>query len=174
MKHYSIDNKNKVITAAIARLTDKEMAEIQRYVAFGYTVEDGKPAEKVATKRLDNDFIMEYLKDDSEALEAYNNAKEALAVDEDGTIKTRKNKDGTVKQKKQGFNAGRNWFAKTYPKDIADLKLTAEQKEMIDAAYKKYSDKESDKEADKKPTVKKLTKDEYTKYYYWTKIFVQK
>ena len=36
MKHYSIDNKNKVITATIARLTDKEMAEIQRYVAFGY------------------------------------------------------------------------------------------------------------------------------------------
>ena len=138
MKHYSIDNKNKVITAAIARLTDKEMAEIQRYVAFGYTVEDGKPAEKVATKRLDDAFIMEYLKDDSEALEAYNDAKEALAVDEDGTIKTRKNKDGTVKQKKQGFNAGRNWFAKTYPKDIADLKLTAAQKDTIAAAYKKY------------------------------------
>lgn len=169
MKHYSIDNKNKVITATIARLTDKEMAEIQRYVAFGYTVEDGKPAEKVATKRLDDAFIMEYLKDDSEALKAYNDAKEALAVDEDGTIKTRKNKDGTVKQKKQGFNAGRNWFAKTYPKDIADLKLTAEQKETIAAAYKKYSDKESDKEA-----AEKLTKDEYTKYYYWTKIFVQK
>ena len=169
MKHYSIDNKNKVITATIARLTDKEMAEIQRYVAFGYTVEDGKPAEKVATKRLDDAFIMEYLKDDSEALKAYNDAKEALAVDEDGTIKTRKNKDGTVKQKKQGFNAGRNWFAKTYPKDIADLKLTAEQKETIAAAYKKYSDKESDKES-----AEKLTKDEYTKYYYWTKIFVQK
>ena len=63
MKHYSIDNKNKVITATIARLTDKEMAEIQRYVAFGYTVEDGKPAEKVATKRLDDAFIMEYLKE---------------------------------------------------------------------------------------------------------------
>ena len=165
MKHYSIDNKNKVITATIARLTDKEMAEIQRYVAFGYTVEDGKPAEKVATKRLDDAFIMEYLKDDSEALEAYKAAKDAPAVDKDGTIKTRKSKDGKVKQKTQGFNAGRNWFAKTYPKDIADLKLTAAQKDTIAAAYKKYSEKEADE---------KLTKDEYTKYYYWTKIFVQK
>lgn len=165
MKHYSIDNKNKVITATIARLTDKEMAEIQRYVAFGYTVEDGKPAEKVATKRLDDAFIMEYLKDDSEALEAYKAAKDAPAVDKDGTIKTSKSKDGKVKQKKQGFNAGRNWFAKTYPKDIADLKLTAAQKDTIAAAYKKYSEKEADE---------KLTKDEYTKYYYWTKIFVQK
>ena len=80
MKHYSIDNKNKVITATIARLTDKEMAEIQRYVAFGYTVEDGKPAEKVATKRLDDAFIMEYLKDDSEALEAYKAAKDAYGT----------------------------------------------------------------------------------------------
>lgn len=165
MKHYSIDNKNKVITATIARLTDKEMAEIQRYVAFGYTVEDGKPAEKVATKRLDDAFIMEYLKDDSEALEAYKAAKDAPAVDKDGTIKTSKSKDGKVKQKKQGFNAGRNWFAKTYPKDIADLKLTAAQKDTIAAAYKKYSEKEA---------AEKLTKDEYTKYYYWTKIFIQK
>ena len=165
MKHYSIDNENKVITATIARLTDKEMAEIQRYVAFGYTVEDGKPAEKVATKRLDDAFIMEYLKDDSEALEAYKAAKDAPAVDKDGTIKTSKSKDGKVKQKKQGFNAGRNWFAKTYPKDIADLKLTAAQKDTIAAAYKKYRDKEA---------AEKLTKDEYTKYYYWTKIFVQK
>ena len=165
MKHYSIDNKNKVITATIARLTDKEMAEIQRYVAFGYTVEDGKPAEKVATKRLDDAFIMEYLKDDSEALEAYKAAKDAPAVDKDGTIKTSKSKDGKVKQKKQGFNAGRNWFAKTYPKDIADLKLTAAQKDTIAAAYKKYNEKEA---------AEKLTKDEYTKYYYWTKIFVQK
>lgn len=165
MKHYSIDNKNKVITATIARLTDKEMAEIQRYVAFGYTVEDGKPAEKVATKRLDDAFIMEYLKDDSEAIEAYKAAKDAPAVDKDGTIKTSKSKDGKVKQKKQGFNAGRNWFAKTYPKDIADLKLTAAQKDTIAAAYKKYNEKEA---------AEKLTKDEYTKYYYWTKIFVQK
>ena len=169
MKHYSIDSKNKVITAIIARLTDKEMAEVQRYVAFGYTVEDGKPAEKVSVKRLDNDYIMAQLKGDKAAIETYEKAKDAPALEADGkTIKTRKKKDGTVEQVKQGFNAGRNWFAKTYPKNISDLKLTAEQTKEIGEAFDDYS----------KKTVKKgevrLTKDEYTRYHDWTKIFEQK
>lgn len=164
MKHYSIDNKSKVITATIAHLTEKEMSEIQRYIAFGYTIEDGKPAKKTSTNRLNDKFIMEYLKDDSDALETYEQAKNAPAVKEDGTIKTRENKKGEVKELKQGFNAGRNWFAKTYPKDIDDLKLTSEQTKNIKDAYDKYSKKEE---------TEKLTKDEYTKYYYWTKIFVK-
>ena len=169
MKHYSIDNKTKVITANIARLTDKEMAEVQRYVAFGYTVEDGKPAEKVAVKRLNNDYIVKYLDGDTEALAAYAAAKDAPALEADNkTIKTRKKKDGTTETVKQGFNAGRNWFAKTYPKTVAELKLNDEQKAAIEAAFAEYKEKPV-----KKGEVR-LTKEEYTKYYYWTKIFEQK
>ena len=166
MKHSSIDSKSKVITAMISRLTDKEMAEIQRYVAFGYTVEDGKPAEKVSVKRLDNAYIVEYLKDDEAATATYEAAKQEPVV-VDGVIQTRKNKKGETVKKENVFNAGRNWFAKTYPKTVAELKLTDKQKKDIEDAYKVYSEKNKD-EADA------MKKDEYTKYYYWTKIFVQK
>ena len=166
MKHYSIDSKSKVITAMISRLTDKEMAEIQRYVAFGYTVEDGKPAEKVSVKRLDNAYIVEYLKDDEAATATYEAAKQEPVV-VDGVIQTRKNKKGETVNKEKGFNTGRNWFAKTYPKSVSELKLTEKQKKEIEDAYKVYSEKNKD-EADA------MKKDEYTKYYYWTKIFVQK
>ena len=166
MKHYSIDSKSKVITAMISRLTDKEMAEIQRYVAFGYTVEDGKPAEKVSVKRLDNAYIVEYLKDDEAATATYEAAKQEPVV-VDGVIQTRKNKKGETVNKEKGFNAGRNWFAKTYPKSVSELKLTEKQKKEIEDAYKVYSEKNKD-EADA------MKKDEYTNYYYWTKIFVQK
>lgn len=166
MKHYSIDSKTKVITATISRLTDKEMAEIQRYVAFGYTVEDGKPAEKVSVKRLDDSFILDYLKDDEEAIATYNAAKKEPVV-VDGVIQTRKNKKGEVVNKEKGFNAGRNWFAKTYPKTISELKLTDAQKATIESAFKTYSTKNADDS-------EAMKKDEYTKYYYWTKIFVQK
>lgn len=166
MKHYSIDPKTKVITAMISRLTDKEMVEIQRYVAFGYTVEDGKPAEKVSVKRLTDSYILEMLKDDEEALATYKAAKDEDVV-VDGVVQTRKDKNGKNVNKKKGFNAGRNWFAKTYPKTVAELKLTDKQKKDIEDAYKTYSEKNKD-EADA------MKKDEYTKYYYWTKIFVQK
>ena len=76
-------------------------------------------------------------------------------------------KKGETVNKEKGFNAGRNWFAKTYPKSVSELKLTEKQKKEIEDAYKVYSEKNKD-EADA------MKKDEYTKYYYWTKIFVQK
>lgn len=164
MKHYSIDSKSKVITAMIARLTDKEEAEIKRYVAFGYEVIDGKPTGKVSVKRLDEAYIREYLKEDSEALDKFDEETKKPAIEKDGTIKTVKGKDGKVKQKTQGFNAGRNWFAKTYPKDIAELKLDTAQKNEIAKKFKAYQSKDN----------ATMTKEEYTKYYYWTKIFVQK
>lgn len=100
MKHYSIDSKTKVITATISRLTDKEMAEIQRYVAFGYTVEDGKPAEKVSVKRLTDSYILEQLKDDEEALANYKAAKDEDVV-VDGVVQTRKDKNGKNVNKKR-------------------------------------------------------------------------
>ena len=166
MKHYSIDSKSKVITAMISRLTDKEMAEIQGYVVFGYKVEDGKGGEKVRGKSLGKGQMVEYLKDDEAATATYEAAKQEPVV-VDGVIQTRKNKKGETVNKEKGFNAGRNWFAKTYPKSVSELKLTEKQKKEIEDAYKVYSEKNKD-EADA------MKKDEYTKYYYWTKIFVQK
>ena len=163
MKHYSVDSKSKVISAMITRLTDKELAEVQRYTSLGYEVIDSTPV-KVAVKRLDEDFIRNYLKDDSEAIEKFVAETQKPVIDENGNAKITKNKAGKIKQKKQGFNAGRNWFAKTYPKDIAELKLDTAQKNEIEKKFKAYSKKDD----------ATMTKAEYTKYYYWTKIFVQK
>ena len=59
-KHYSVDEAKKVIYADILALTAKEEAEIEKFVKFGYTVEN-KVANKAKVERLDDDYIVEYL-----------------------------------------------------------------------------------------------------------------
>ena len=183
VKHYSINPETKVITARIARLTAKELAEVQNYVALGFKIEDGEPTPPVV-KRLDEDYIIDYLNkhltaDEAEKAKAeYKTACDTLACDDNGTIKTRFDKISEKEEQiTQGFNAGRNWFAKTYPRDITELNLSDKVAEKIEKAYETYKakgDKANEKaaKANKKTTIY-LTEEEYTRYYYWTKIFQQ-
>jgi len=168
MKHYSVDSQNKQIVAAIRLLTDKEMAEVQRYQAFGYTVIDGKPVVAPKAKRLDDDFIRNYLGDDKDAVEAYEAAMKKPALDDDGNVKmTKATKKKPAKVMEQGFNAGRNWFATTYPKSQDKLdELTKDKKEAIEKAWKAYADKN-------KGNAEALTHEQYIRFYYWTKIFTK-
>lgn len=163
-KHYEVDEAKKVIYADILALTAKEEAEVEKFVKFGFSVEN-KIAKKVAVKRLDEAFILDYLKDDNDALDEYNAAKKAPAVDEDGKEK----KTSTGKTKTQGFNAARNWFAKTYPKDVNEAAAaikTAGLEKKLKKAYEDY--------AKKNTGVKNaMTKDEYTKDFYWKKVFIK-
>ena len=105
-KHYSIDEAKKVIYADILALTAKEEAEVEKFVKFGFTVQN-KVEVKAKTDRLNDAFILDYLKDDAEGLETYKAKKNETAVDGDGKPKT----TGKGKRKTKGFNAGRKWFA---------------------------------------------------------------
>lgn len=163
-KHYEIDEAKKIIYADILALTAKEEAEIEKFVKFGFTVEN-KIFKKVAVKRLDEAFILKYLEDDKDALDEYNAAKKAPAVDEDGKEK----KTSTGKIKTQGFNAARNWFAKTYPKDIKEATAaikTAGLEKKLKSAYEDYAKKNADVKT-------AMTLDEYTKDFYWKKVFTK-
>ncbi len=184
MKHYSINADTRVITANIARLTDKELSEVQKYVALGFKIEDGKPEEQPKSKRLNEDYILKYLDEHLTAEEAekakaeYKKWCDTPACDDSGKIKTRTyKKTKKVETITQGFNAGRNWFAKTYPLDIAELNLPEAVKKNIAESYEKYKDKGDKanakaKEANLK-TTEYLNETEYTRYYYWTKIFTK-
>ncbi|MBO5106174.1 MAG: hypothetical protein J6C29_04685 [Clostridia bacterium] len=163
-KHYEVDEAKKVIYADILALSAKEEAEVEKFVKFGFTVEN-KVAKKVAVKRLDEPFILDYLKDDTAALDEYKAAKNAPALDEDGKEK----KTSTGKIKTQGFNAARNWFAKTYPKDVKEAAAaikTAGLEKKLKSAYEDYAKKNAD-------VKNAMTKDEYTKDFYWKKVFVK-
>ena len=160
-KHYKVDNKEKKIYAVIKNLTEAEMSEISKFQLCGYSVVNGKMKEENtnSVKRLDEKYIKDYLKNDDKGLAQYEAEKNAIAKEADGTPKL--TKDG--KTKKRGFNAGKIWFAKTYPVSIKDLTISADDKKAIDKAFDKYSQGEA----------AEMTKDEYTRYYYWTKIFTQ-
>lgn len=172
-KHYSV-NGNTVV-AEITKLTDKELAEVQRYKALGFDIISGKVEAPKTAKRLDDDYIRKYLENDIEALAEYDKLINAHVLNDDGSVKyhiiidkkTKAQKQG--KPYKQGFNAGRNWFAKTYPvnvseaiKDIADAGLGKD----FGKAWEAYNKKEAEEGKTK------MTKDEYTKDYYWKKVFV--
>ena len=69
-KHYSVDEAKKVVYADILALTAKEEAEVEKFVKFGFTVEN-KVEAKVKIDRLNDPYILDYLKDDAEALATY-------------------------------------------------------------------------------------------------------
>ena len=184
MKHYSINPDTKVITANIARLTAKELSEVQKYVALGFKIEDGKPEEQPKSKRLNEDYILKYLDKHLTAEEAekakaeYTKKCNAAAYDDNGDRKTRiDKKTKKVETITKGFNNGRNLFAKTYPLDIAELDLSDEEKKKIAESYEKYKDKGDKANAKAKEanlrTTEYLNETEYTRYYYWTKIFTK-
>ena len=151
MKHYTIDDKNKVIYANILNLTDKEMEEVKRFQMFGYTV-TGKPKKESSVQRLNDEYICDFLKDDAEGLKSYT-AKKA----ENG---------------KKGFIAARNWFATTYPKKIEELDISSEQRAAMPTKYEAYK-KAFEKSAKKKKGETAYTEEQYMRYYYWTKIFTR-
>lgn len=175
-KHYKIDDEKKIIYADIMALTEKEEAEVAKFQKYGYVVEN-KVEKKVPISRLDDEYIKEYLEEDQEALKKYNKIKARPARDEEGNEKTYAS--GTVKC--QGFNAGRNWFARTYPLDInvaITAIETAEKTEDLKEAFEEY-EKKSKKaikvaEANGKTlNPAPMTKEEYTKDFYWKKVFVK-
>jgi hypothetical protein len=172
-KHYSV-NGNTVV-AEITKLTDKELAEVQRYKALGFEVIAGKVDAPKTEKRLDDAYIRKYLENDTAGLAEYEKLVNANVLNDDGSVKyhiitdkkTKTQKQG--KPYKQGFNAGRNWFAKTYPVNVSEaVKAIAEANlgKAFDKAWKAYDKKEAEEGKTK------MTKDEYTKDYYWKKVFV--
>ena len=85
-RHYEIDEAKKIIFADILALTEKEEAEVAKYVKYGFAVEPRtKKAEKVA--RLDEEYILNYLKDNQEALDTFAGKKNETATDEAGKVK---------------------------------------------------------------------------------------
>ncbi len=170
-KHYKIDNEKKIIYADIMALTEKEEAEVAKFQKYGYVVEN-KVEKKVSISRLDEAYILEQLKDNQDALKKYEEAKARPAVDKDGQVKT----TSTGKVKRQGFNAGRNWFARTYPLDVNEAIEAIEgagKTKVLEKAFKEYEKKAEKANAEGK-TVDAMTKDEYTKDFYWKKVFEKK
>ena len=166
-KHYSVDEAKKVIYADILALTAKEEAEVEKFVKFGFTVEN-KVEVKAKIDRLNDPYILEYLKAnaDEKALATYKAKKNETATDEDGKAKT----TSTGKRKTKGFNAGRNWFARNYPEDITEIEkeiAEAGLKPELDKAYPEYAKKNADADD-------VMTEVEYKRDFYWKKVFVRK
>ena len=166
-KHYTIEGTT--IYADILALTAKEEAEVEKFVKFGYTVVNKEEA-KATVERLNDDYILEYLaklpaEESEQALATYEGLKNEVAKDEDGKKKTTK----TGKEKKRGFNAGRNWFAKTYPTAAttldADIEKAGKKDELADL-WKEY-EKKNKKNDDA------MTADEYKRDFYWKNVFVR-
>ena len=122
---------------------------------------------KEPAKRLDDEYILDYLRNDKVGKETYISKKNEPVLNEDGTEKTKK--DGTVKTK--GFSNGCKWFATTYPENVEEVEKKieeakkAEDFERVYKAYVKKTENSNDKEA--------MTKAQYTRHYYWTKVFVR-
>lgn len=161
-KNYRLDEAKKKIFADILKLTPKEIEEVEKFRRFGYEVVN-KKMTKEEKKRLNDEYILEYLKDFPEKIEEYKAIKEKDAKPK----KTNEDEEPT-KTRKQGFNAGRNWFAKTFPENIADELVIAnkikENEKKIEKNWKKYN-------SDNKDNPDKMTEEQYKKYYYWTRIF---
>lgn len=163
-KHYTIDETNKVIYADILSLTEKEEAEVFKFSKFGYSIQN-RAEKKDTVKRIDDAFILDYLKDDSNAIEKYKAVKNAPAIDKNGNQKL----TSTGKARTKGFNAGRNWFSKTYPTNIDDVLEAIEaanKTKALNTAYEAYANKTVEE------GTTKLNKDEYTRDFYWKKVFV--
>lgn len=169
-KHYKFDHDTKTIIANILKLTEKEEAEIKKYEKYGYTVVNGavnptNEKKEGNVKRLDNAYILEYLKDDKKALDTYTKKKNEEKVDENKKPKL----TSTGKVVKKGFTYGREWFMNTYPTDISiveqKINEAGRQKDFEDT-YNAYVRKNIENNNSK-------SKDEYIRRYYWTKVFVR-
>ena len=178
MANYTVDNKNNKIFADISKLTEKELEVIKKYKVLGYTIE---VVEKKKITRLNEEYIIKYLKENAEnsekEIDTYKKAKEQPALDENGKEKTYTSKNIT-KTRTVGFNGGRNWFAKKYPLDINELSITDKQAQKINDLFEEYNNQKEKElkeaqEKNKNATIERMTKDEYTRYYYWNKIFKQ-
>lgn len=55
---YVVDNKKKIVKADVAKLTDKEVKVLSKYIALGYVLED-TPAVKIYTKENIKKFLKE-------------------------------------------------------------------------------------------------------------------
>lgn len=169
-KHYKRDDNTKIITANILKLTEKERAEIAQYEMYGYTVVNGavKPSNEKkegGVKRLDNAYIIEYLKDDKKALDTYTKKKNEEKLDENKKPKL----TSTGKPVKKGFTYGREWFMNNYPTDIsiAEQKINeAGQQKDFEDTYNAYVRKNVENNSVR-------SKEEYIRRYYWTKVFVR-
>ena len=163
-RHYKIDEAKKTIFADILALTEKEEKEIAKYVKYGFAVEPmAKKTEKVV--RLDEEYILEYLKADKEALDTFAGKKNETATDEDGNKKyTEKGKE-----RKKGYNNALHWFARNFPADTAEIvkkiKVAGKDKEL-EKAYKKYV-------KDNPNATGIMNETEYTRFFYWTRVFVK-
>ena len=160
-KHYWVDKEKKlIIVGNIKLLTPEEEAEIEKFKRFGYEMVEGEKPK--GTKRLNDDFIRNKWSDEGNKgnLEKYNRLCEEEKIDKNGKLR------------EKGFNAGRNFFAKTEPIDVT---LTDKEEQDIKEAFVKYTKAKANekKRADKKgeQVEPALTKEEYKRYYYWTKIF---
>lgn len=162
-KHYRVDNEAQKVIANIELLTEEEFLVIEKYKRLGYSIVNGKvSAEKKAgaKKRLTDEYIREYLEGNEKALAKYEDAINETATEEDGTAKL----TSKGKARKKGFNAGRHYFARTFPEDISELKYTKSQEAEFRKAWERYSGSEK----------AVMNKEEYKRYYYWTKIFESK
>ena len=172
-KHYSVDEAKKVIYADILALTAKEEAEVEKFVKFGFTVENRVEA-KANIDRLNDAYIMDYLKDDAKGLETYKAKKNETATDAEGKAKT----TTTGKRKTKGFNAGRNWFARNYPADTADIEKAITEAGLmpeLKKAYPEYTKKCEKAVADgSMKTDDVMSEVEYKRDFYWKKVFVRK
>lgn len=152
--HYIIDEAKKTIYADILALTEKETKTLEKFNRLGYEIVNKENKEK-NIQRLNDAYITEYLKEfDADAVKMYKGEKIKQ------TISKGKTRD-------KGFNAGRNWFARTYPKeDIKEIKdkiVSAGLNDTMNDTYKKYKE-------DKK-TNEKMSEEQYIRYFYWTKVF---
>lgn len=163
-RHYKIDEAKKVIFADILALTEKEEKEIAKYVKYGFAVEPlTKKAEKVV--RLDEEYILGYLKDNQEALDTFTGKKNETATDQNGKAKTTE----TGKERKKGYNNALHWFARSFPADTAEIKKTikvAGKADELAKAFKKYV-------KDNQESTGIMNEEEYTRYFYWTRVFVK-
>ena len=162
-RHYKIDEPGKKIFADILALTEKEEKEIAKYVKYGFTVEPmTKKAEKVV--RLDEEYILEYLEGNQEALTTFKGKKNETALDEAGNKKFTE----TGKERKKGYNNALHWFARTYPENVEqivqEIKEAGKEKEQK-KAFAKYVKDNQDKET--------MNETEYTRFFYWTRVFVK-
>ena len=60
-QHYTVDNKNKIVRAYIARLTEKEKKEIKNYLDLGYTlIAEEEPVKRTLTKEERDKLQLEF------------------------------------------------------------------------------------------------------------------
>ena len=172
-RHYKIDEEKKIIYADILALTEKEEAEIAKYQKYGYSVEP--MANKQSIVRLTKKYILDYLNDEKKAPDidgkkapdVFEGKMKEDALDEHGNKKNTK-KDGTGKDRKKGYNNALHWFARTYPLETTEIKreiTQAGKDKAFSRALKNYN-------ADNAESTNKMNEEEYTRFFYWTKVFV--